>query len=72
MLQGRLVVINCGETTCASEPGKFCPYVRTTHFGTRWHCHLYEKKLLEDEQSGWLQRHAQCMADFHADVVPLK
>lgn len=30
------IAIKCGDQTCASEPGEFCKYMGTTHFGSRW------------------------------------
>lgn len=33
--------IECGETTCASEPGKFCQYVGVQGFGTKPICLLF-------------------------------
>lgn len=56
-----VIAIECGETTCASAPGKFCQYVRTSHFGKRFSCHLFGA-LREDVPLGWLQRHADCIA----------
>ena len=32
--------INCGDTTCASEPGEFCKYLGSTKFGTVSVCML--------------------------------
>ena len=61
------IVIDCGEKTCASEPGVFCPRLLTTHFGTRWVCGAFFDKeckqvvLHEDHESGWLQRCDQCL-----------
>lgn len=59
--------IQCGETTCASAPGKFCPQVRTSRFGTAYLCHLFSeqghKGRWEElaEKDGWLQRHPDCL-----------
>jgi hypothetical protein len=66
MKHRRLLVIDCGETTCASSPGVFCAYVRTGTFGTRWYCHLYSSKELYavPDSEGWLQRLPACRADF--------
>lgn len=60
-----VIVTNCGETTCASEPGKFCRHVRTSHCGTRWVCGLFwdedgPKEL--PEKDGWLARLPECLA----------
>lgn len=58
------IAIDAGEKTCASEPGKFCPWVRTSRFGTRWHCGLFGSTYLRDENGdeGWLQRLGICLA----------
>jgi len=61
------IVIDCGEKTCASEPGVFCQRLLTTHFGTRWVCGAFFDKecspvvLHEDHEDGWLQRCDQCL-----------
>lgn len=55
--------ITCGEKTCASEPGKFCEYVRSKKFGTRWDCYLFgELGNSKDDGTGWLLRHEDCLA----------
>jgi hypothetical protein len=52
----------CGEKTCASEPGHFCRFLMTTHFGTRWSCHLFEKPVVaEPDETGWLMRLPECL-----------
>lgn len=60
------VVIDCGELTCAREPGEFCDQARTTHFGTRWVCGLFDHAELSDledgPKKGWLGRCKQCLA----------
>lgn len=61
------IEINCGDTTCAEEPGKFCRYLRVSRFGSAYHCQLFsefEEKRLEtlQEKDGWLQRHPRCLA----------
>lgn len=33
--------INCGETTCSYEYGKFCKYVGTNHFGAVYVCTFF-------------------------------
>lgn len=59
------ITINCGETTCASEPGKFCRYMGTKYFGTQFICMLfpdgYEFTFLFDDKNGWLQRCKACL-----------
>lgn len=58
-----ILPIKCGERTCASEPGKYCQYLITTHLGTRFHCQLFMLPPEElKEKGGWLQRHAACLA----------
>lgn len=56
------IKIDCGVHTCASEPGKFCAYMRTTHMGSRWVCGLFGVELRDDKggQEGWLQRCNDC------------
>jgi hypothetical protein len=54
------VVIEAGAETCASKPGKFCVYVRTTNFGTRWVCHFFDRTLNETS-NGWLERAPECI-----------
>lgn len=59
------IVIDAGEKTCASKPGKFCPNLRTMKFGLRWVCALFGNKEVRDEngdQKGWLQRLPECLA----------
>jgi hypothetical protein len=49
--------IECGAKTCASEPGKFCRFLRAQLNGN-CSCHLFGK-LFDD--SGWVQRHPDCL-----------
>jgi hypothetical protein len=58
------VRIECGETTCTREPGKFCPQIRTTHFGQVWICALFNKEVSgpNGNPEGWLQRLPECIA----------
>jgi len=62
MRQTLVFVINAGEKTCASEPGKFCKYVRTRAFGTVFSCALFEETLWEDKPGGSLQRVPRCLS----------
>lgn len=70
--KGKVVIkleIECGETTCASEPGKFCRFVGAMRFGTIPICLLFPDResphtRLEDKD-GWLQRCPQCMENGH-------
>ena len=59
------IPVECGATTCAREPGKFCRFVGTQSFGTRPVCLLFQTERgnvpLHDE-NGWLQRCAECLA----------
>jgi len=50
----------CGETTCAIEPGRLCQWCRVKSFGTIWICHLFEVRL--EEREGWLMRYRKCLA----------
>jgi hypothetical protein len=49
----------CGEKTCASEPGKFCYFVRVKNFGTSYLCLYYDEKLYDND--GWLIRCPKCL-----------
>lgn len=50
----------CGEKTCFDPDRKhMCPWVTTSHFGSRWHCHLFGNALLKEEH-GMLQRRDAC------------
>ena len=54
--------IMCGQTTCASEPGKFCEWVRSQIDGDRPFCNLFSSRLVDEDggTTGWLQRCAAC------------
>lgn len=59
----QLTVI-CGDDTCYSfEQKKMCRFVRTTHFGTRYHCGVYFD-LLEDNDKDCLLRCRQCKEEL--------
>jgi len=59
--------INCGETTCASEPGKFCKYLFTRKFGTLIYCQIFSeiddrgKPFSLELVDGWTRRHSLCL-----------
>jgi hypothetical protein len=55
--------IDSGPTTCASEPGKFCPWLRPTDFGHQFACGLFDHQRLHDdgEPKGWLKRLPECV-----------
>ena len=57
------LIIEHGETTCASRPGKFCRFLGETHFGTVPVCMLFDQKLQEDE-NGWVKRCGKCFEEF--------
>lgn len=59
-------VIEAGEATCASAPGKFCAYVRVSNFGSKWKCALFDLVRLREGESGsphegWLLRRPECL-----------
>jgi hypothetical protein len=58
------IEIECGELTCAFEPGKFCKFVGAKSFGTKFLCRLFPEDnsytMLYDE-GGWLMRCEQCL-----------
>ena len=49
-----IIAIECGEKTCASEPGKFCTYLVGNY-----RCALFGR--LYDNEDGWVARHPECM-----------
>ena len=51
--------LKCGEGTCASEPGHFCPYVCVQRFGTIFICGVFNTEL--EYKRGWLQRCQECL-----------
>lgn len=59
------IEIECGELTCASEPGKFCPFVGSVKMGTKTVCRLFPSEdksytVLEDKD-GWVQKCPACL-----------
>lgn len=50
--------IECGETTCASEPGKFC-YLFAADLQGDGVCYLYGKVFQNED--GWIDRHPRCL-----------
>ncbi len=52
------IEIECGETTCASEPDKFCHLFASDMQGDGV-CYLYGKVFQNDE--GWIERHPRCL-----------
>jgi hypothetical protein len=56
------IPIECGEKTCASEPGKFCQFLDMGRWGCNPACSIWGVGLTElTEQTGWLQRCPQCL-----------
>ena len=55
--------VQCGDTTCASEPGHFCRFVWSMHFGQKFRCARFDKELFEDHECGWLQRLPECIGE---------
>lgn len=50
--------IECGEKTCAKEPGLFCPFLKIGMRGGG-SCHFFGS-VFENEE-GWIQRHPECL-----------
>ena len=58
------VYFECGDTTCASEPGKFCKFL-LTKWGEYFYCSLFDRhSIYEDEALGWLLRCPPCMKEY--------
>lgn len=57
--------IDCGDTTCASKPGKFCRFYGSRNFGQVPVCTLFpaERGWFTDlpEKDGWVQRCPACL-----------
>lgn len=66
-----MLEIECGDKTCASEPGVFCdkiyqqPKLKWPQIPMSWCCRLFNVELSEDKPCGWLQR---CQACLDAEV----
>jgi len=63
--------IECGEKTCASEPGKFCRFIGSRKFGQVAICTRFlaeDRKGTDfvtlDEFDGWVMRCDQCVHHF--------
>ena len=50
--------IECGEKTCAIEPGKFCQFVELSMNG-KDSCYFFGQ--IYEGKNGWLQRHPDCL-----------
>ena len=65
------IIINCGEMTCASSPGKFCEYLGARKFGQQPVCLLFPELnpapgdpggvTVLEQTEGWLQRLPACL-----------
>jgi hypothetical protein len=59
------VEIQCGESTCAKERGKFCKFFGARDFGTVPVCSLFpsENHTFTDLEvsNGWVQRCKSCL-----------
>jgi len=53
--------IVCGETTCASAPGKFCDYAVARKFGLEPVCIAFDEPIPLYDHDGWLQRCQACL-----------
>lgn len=57
--------IDCGDMTCAREPGLACEYIGSRQFGTVYLCSLFPSSLKAytdlEHKDGWLQRCAACL-----------
>lgn len=66
------ILIECGEKTCASSPGKFCKYLWVRRFGTESVCSLFPSEpdtcTVLDAEDGWTQR---CQACLEHDTLSL-
>lgn len=51
-----------GETTCAYEYGKFCPFAKSRQFNTVFFCGYFDKILTEE--NGMLMRTEKCLTEF--------
>ena len=52
--------IECGEKTCASKPGKFCRFFRSSLNGND-KCYLFGRVYPYPDEYGWIQRHEGCI-----------
>jgi hypothetical protein len=60
-------IIDCGQTTCAKEPGKFCKYSGSRNFGSTPHC-LFFREDLNIDDNGWTARCEECLNTFKVAV----
>jgi len=68
MIRKLTIEIECGDMTCAAEPGKFCKYLGSRRFGVVPVCSLFPDaktaKVHTDlhDFDGWVQRCPACLA----------
>ena len=65
------IEIDCGDTTCASAPGKFCRFAGARRWGTVPVCLLFPDQNPSrqnvsghtglDDKDGWVQRCQGCL-----------
>jgi hypothetical protein len=60
------IEVECGETTCASEPGKFCRYARWKLDGSNPNCAMFGRNLYVG-RDGWVQRCDECLSAEKVD-----
>ena len=60
--------IECGENTCASEPGKFCRLL-TYYSSGKAICYIFgEVRDHSEDGLGWIQRHPDCLKYTSGEV----
>ena len=59
------LTIDIGERTCykadLSSAPSMCPFVRASHYGTRFHCGLFVSSRELVDEDGWLLRSDECL-----------
>ena len=60
------IMIEHGEKTCASEPGKFCKFLGHKSFGVVPVCMLFNTETLYEED-GWTLRSNTCLRTLKVD-----
>lgn len=60
-----IIMVECGERTCATQPGAFCRFVGTRNFGQEMICLLYRDEAGDyirlRDTDGWVQRCKACL-----------
>jgi hypothetical protein len=59
------IKIECGEKTCASEPGKFCNMLTLNVHGGG-DCHLFGRVF---DEYGWVMRHKKCIESANKNLT---